>query len=180
MTTNSAGREYYPLRTVDVLAIGAFWFMLGIISAVGRQLDPRIPGLSSPVVEAVVRATYVEYALWAVLTLVIMWLTTRYSIEGGRRIGRILIFVALGMIAWKLMTGRWPWEPKQSTRAQAMVRARKLLGVSAAASREEILTAHKRLVAMVHPDRGGSNGQVHEANAARDLLLDELPHHLEP
>ncbi len=29
---------------------------------------------------------------------------------------------------------------------------------------------------MVHPDRGGTNAQVHEANAARDLLLDELPH----
>ena len=28
---------------------------------------------------------------------------------------------------------------------------------------------------MVHPDRGGTNEQVHEANAARDLLLDELP-----
>ena len=27
---------------------------------------------------------------------------------------------------------------------------------------------------------GGSNGQVHEANAARDLLLDELPYHPEP
>ena len=38
---------------------------------------------------------------------------------------------------------------------------------------------HKRLIAMVHPDRGGTDGQVHEANAARDLLLDELPHQLE-
>ena len=28
---------------------------------------------------------------------------------------------------------------------------------------------------MVHPDRGGTAEQVHEANAARDLLLDELP-----
>jgi hypothetical protein len=28
---------------------------------------------------------------------------------------------------------------------------------------------------MVHPDRGGSNSQVHEANAARDILLGELP-----
>jgi hypothetical protein len=28
---------------------------------------------------------------------------------------------------------------------------------------------------MVHPDRGGTNDKVHEANAARDLLLDELP-----
>ena len=93
---------------------------------------------------------------------------------------RILIFAAIGVLAWKLITGRWPWERKVATRAQAVFRARKLLGVSAAASREEILTAHRRLVTMVHPDRGGSNGQVHEANAARDLLLDELPHHLEP
>jgi len=92
---------------------------------------------------------------------------------------RILFFAALGVLAWRLVTGRWPWERKIATRAQAVFRARKLLGVSAAASREEILVAHKRLVTMVHPDRGGSNGQVHEANAARDLLLDELPHHLE-
>ena len=92
---------------------------------------------------------------------------------------RILFFAALGVMAWKLVTGRWPWERKTSTRAQAVFRARKLLGVSAAASREEILTAHRRLVTMVHPDRGGTDGQVHEANAARDLLLDELPHQLE-
>jgi len=92
---------------------------------------------------------------------------------------RLLLFAAIGVLGWKLVTGRWPWEPKRTTRAQALFRARKLLGVSAAASREDILTAHKRLVTMVHPDRGGSNGQVHEANAARDLLLDELPHHLE-
>ena len=93
---------------------------------------------------------------------------------------RILFFAAIGVLAWKLVTGRWPWERKAGTRAQAVFRARKLLGVSAAASREEIVTDHKRLVTMVHPDRGGSNGQVHEANAARDLLLDELPHQLEP
>jgi len=88
---------------------------------------------------------------------------------------RILFFLALGVLAWKAITGRWPWEPKRRTRALAVIRARKLLGVGAAASREEILSAHKRLVAIVHPDRGGSSEQVHEANAARDLLLDERP-----
>ncbi len=92
---------------------------------------------------------------------------------------RLLVLAGIVVLGWKLVTGRWPWEPKLSTRAQAVFRARRLLGVSAAASREEILAAHKRLVTMVHPDRGGSNDQVHEANAARDLLLDELPHHLE-
>lgn len=89
---------------------------------------------------------------------------------------RILFFVALGVLAWKVFTGRWPWEPKRTVRAQAVFRARKLLAVSQTASRDEILAAHKRLVAIVHPDRGGSGDQVHEANAARDLLLDELPY----
>lgn len=92
---------------------------------------------------------------------------------------RLLVFAAIGVIAWKLVTGRWPWEPKRAARAQAVIRARDLLGVSAAASRDDILAAHKRRLAMVHPDRGGTEGQVHEANAARDLLLDQLPHRQE-
>jgi curved DNA-binding protein CbpA len=57
-----------------------------------------------------------------------------------------------------------------------MSRARALLGVSPSASREEVIVAHRQLVALVHPDRGGSDAQVHEANAARDLLLERLPH----
>ena len=93
---------------------------------------------------------------------------------------KLVLLAVVVVLGWKLVTGRWPWEPKVSTRAQAVVRARKLLGLSVVASREDVLTAHKRLVTIVHPDRGGSNAQVHEANAARDLLLDELPPHLEP
>ena len=93
---------------------------------------------------------------------------------------KLLLIAALLVFGFKLLFGRWPWEPKVSARAQAVFRARKLLGVTAAASRDDILTAHKRLVTIVHPDRGGSNAQVHEANAARDLLLDEVPYQSEP
>ena len=89
--------------------------------------------------------------------------------------GKLLVLAAIAVLGWKLVTGRWPWQPKVSTRQQAVFRARKLLGVRANGNRQEIIEAHRRLVAMVHPDRGGTNEQVHEANAARDLLLDELP-----
>lgn len=91
--------------------------------------------------------------------------------------GRLIFFAVLAIVGWKMVTGRWPWEKRQSTRSQALFRARRLLGVSERAPREDIIAAHKRLLTMVHPDRGGSNDQVHEANAARDLLLDELPGH---
>jgi DnaJ homolog subfamily C member 19 len=87
----------------------------------------------------------------------------------------IAVIVSLGC---KLVFGRWPWDYLRPapTRTQAVFRARKLLAVSGSAGRAEIQEAHRRLLTMVHPDRGGSNAQVHEANAARDLLLDELPY----
>lgn len=88
---------------------------------------------------------------------------------------KFVILLGILLLFFRWITGRWPWQPKTSTRNQAIFRARRLLGIEARASREEIIAAHKRLVAMVHPDKGGSNDQVHEANAARDLLLDELP-----
>lgn len=94
----SSGREYYAIRGIDVLAIVAFWALLAVVSGVSRELDPRIPGLPSRVVSAVVMATYIEYALWALLTVPIWWMSSRYAIEEGRRVGRILLFVAAGVV----------------------------------------------------------------------------------
>jgi hypothetical protein len=88
-----------------------------------------------------------------------------------------LAAVALSIFCrWAI--GKWPWEllSPAPTRAQAVFRARKLLGVEAGAGREEIILAHRRLTTLVHPDKGGSNAAMQEANAARDLLLGELPH----
>ena len=88
---------------------------------------------------------------------------------------KFLIIIGFVILMYYWIFKRWPWQPKISTRQQAVFNARKTLGVERTAKRGEILAAHKRLVAMVHPDRGGSNAQVHEANAARDLLRNELP-----
>ena len=88
---------------------------------------------------------------------------------------RWLVIAGVILLMYRWIVGRWPWQARVSTRSQAIFRARRLLGVEANARRDDIVAAHKRLVAMVHPDKGGSNDQVHEANAARDLLLDELP-----
>ena len=50
----------------------------------------------------------------------------------------------------------------------------RLLGVPAGADAGAIRAAHRRLVADVHPDRGGSDEATRRANAARDLLLERL------
>ena len=89
---------------------------------------------------------------------------------------RFLIIAILLSVICRWALGRWPWDflkpaPSQS---QAVFRARKLLDVPADAGHAQIIEAHKRLVSQVHPDRGGTAAQVHEANAARDILIDQL------
>jgi len=89
---------------------------------------------------------------------------------------RIAILLLIVCLLFRWAFGQWPWEAVRGrpTRGQAVLKARKLLRVEKGASREQILAAHRRLIAVVHPDKGGSNSEVHDANAARDLLLGEL------
>ena len=49
--------------------------------------------------------------------------------------------------------------------------ARAILGVGAGADSDAVRAAHRRLVAAVHPDRGGSAELTQRINAARDVLL---------
>lgn len=51
--------------------------------------------------------------------------------------------------------------------------ARRLLGVSSDASLTDIRAAHRRLIARVHPDAGGSAELASRINAARDALIAE-------
>lgn len=53
-------------------------------------------------------------------------------------------------------------------------RARKILGVTESATRDEIVEAHRRLMQKNHPDRGGSEYIASEINQAKRVLLDLL------
>ncbi len=90
---------------------------------------------------------------------------------------KLLVIAAIISIGCRYALGKWPWEylSAKPTRPQAVLKARQLLALRHEASRSEILEAHRRLVATVHPDRGGTNEAVHEANDARDVLLADLP-----
>ena len=88
----------------EIVAILAFWAFLGVLTAAGLLVDPRVATLAA--MRAAARAelppglttvALAEYALWAALTLPIFWMTRRF---GGDRpmLGRILIFLAIGVV----------------------------------------------------------------------------------
>ena len=52
--------------------------------------------------------------------------------------------------------------------------ARRLLGVGENATVDEIRSAHRRLIARVHPDIGGSEELAGRVNLARDTLIAEM------
>ena len=91
---------------------------------------------------------------------------------------KFLMLLAVLSVLCRWALGKWPWDYLRPvpTRQQALFRARRLLNVSDRADHKEIREAHRRLSAMSHPDKGGSKDAMQELNAARDLLLNELPY----
>ena len=77
-----------------------------------------------------------------------------------------------------LMTGAlfWAaWRRRQlAATTMSPADARKLLGVDENASLSEIRDAHRRLIARVHPDSGGSAELANRVNVARDTLVAEM------
>jgi DnaJ homolog subfamily C member 19 len=80
----------------------------------------------------------------------------------------VLIAALLGAIyfAWKRVG--------KGSRAMTAAEAARLLEVPPTASAETIIAAHKRLIAKVHPDTGGSAELASRVNQARDILLRAL------
>ena len=96
----------------------------------------------------------------------IFLLGLRMMTTGKILIGAVLMSAAL---LWAAHRRRQLQPPA----AMPLSEARRLLGVSEAARVEEIRAAHRRLIARVHPDTGGSAELAEQVNTARDTLIAE-------
>jgi hypothetical protein len=85
--------------------------------------------------------------------------------------GRLLVGLPLmaGAALWGLYR-----RGRRASAAMPLLEARQLLGVDEMASLADIREAHRRLIARVHPDKGGSAELAHRVNLARDTLVDDM------
>lgn len=121
---------------------------------------------------------------WAVLT-------GRVARPAGRQIAALVLAVAGGLVAARgrllvggLMAGAgllWLTvrsRPVPAVRPVDDARCREaldLLGLGADADRAAVVEAHRRLIARLHPDVGGTEALARSINGARDYLLARLP-----
>lgn len=99
--------------------------------------------------------------------------------KGRPVIGALPLLASIGYAAWR-MKGNASGSakaagngtrPHQGATDEAVVEAYALLGLGRDADADAIRAAHRRLIAAVHPDRGGTEALAAKINAARDLLL---------
>jgi signal transduction histidine kinase len=99
-------RNPLRLRPIEIIGIVAGWTAMGALAAAGRVLDPRVPVLSSEVNSAIIAISFIEYAIWALLTVPIVWVATRVDATDESRIRRRVALVVLGLgIAVAVDTG---------------------------------------------------------------------------
>jgi hypothetical protein len=101
------------------------------------------------------------------ISIAVFLLGLRLLTTGKVATGAVLIAGAMLYAGWR--RGRF-----SGPAAMPLEDARRLLGVSADADLAEIRAAHRRLIARVHPDAGGSEELARRINAARDALIADL------
>ncbi len=129
----------------------------------------------------------VGLAGWLIWTGKLQRMTTKDGMAlGAALVGAVLAAKGKPVIGAPLLLGAALFFAKQGKSANSrprkpvekapaprddIIQASALLGITPDAGANAIRAAHRRLIASVHPDRGGTEALAAQINAARDLLL---------
>jgi DnaJ homolog subfamily C member 19 len=83
---------------------------------------------------------------------------------------KFILFAALLVAVFLFVSGQL----KSGRNRLSLAEARDVLGLPVDADAAAVRAAHRRIVALVHPDKGGSAELTARVNAARDALLTAL------
>ena len=94
---SSVSGQPLRLRPIEIIGIVAAWGFVALLAAAGRIVDPRGPLLSSDLNRALIVLSFIEYAIWALLTFPIVWVATRMDATDDSRTRRRIALVVLGL-----------------------------------------------------------------------------------
>ena len=158
--------------------------LLGLIAAVAFVVLFRLLWLSVRPSRATTIITLASVTLVVALVALaatgrLHWLAAAFAavLPFLRRSSILLVrfFPLLGRLFTAFRQRQGAHHGGSAGRAQAGAMSRrealKVLGLGANASRQEIIDAHRRLMAKNHPDKGGSNYIAQQLNEAKRTLL---------
>ncbi len=100
------------------------------------------------------------------------------ALRGALPLGIPIGLFGLGMLGIAINApgqgGSQRQAPSSPGGSMSLDEAREILGVTAAATREDIRHAHRQLMKKLHPDTGGSAALARQVQEARDVLLAAL------
>ena len=108
------------------------------------------------------------------LAVLVAVLGTALAANGKVAIGGVML---TGAMAFMLVRPRQPKKQPPPLTDAAVRDARALLGLGPDADAAAVRAAHRRLIALYHPDKGGTAALSAQINDARDLLLRHLAAH---
>jgi two-component sensor histidine kinase len=95
--TNPERETSAVLGRRELALVFAFWTFFAVLTAANRALDPRGQGFRSTVSWAWVLLAFVESYLWALLTPLIFWMASRFSVREGSRTASVLLYLLAGV-----------------------------------------------------------------------------------
>ena len=98
-----------PLSRTEIVLIFAFWTFVALLTAANGALDPRGRAMQSPLLSPPVVLGFVQAGIWAVLTPLIFWMTSRLTIERANAVARVALLLAIGIVAAMLVDSVLAW-----------------------------------------------------------------------
>ncbi len=94
VTNGPPTAEPLAFRRVDMLLIFGFWTLIALLTAANTLLDPRGRSLFTAAPFAL---AFTSSYLWALLTPLIFWMVSRFALERGNWVSRLLLFFVVGI-----------------------------------------------------------------------------------
>jgi two-component system LytT family sensor kinase len=98
MSSTAEERVRWSLKPRELFLIFLFWTSLAALSSVNRILDRPEWGFRVISPAGPIAVSFIESTIWAAMTVLIFWLSNRFSLEQSRWLVRVPLLLLIGVV----------------------------------------------------------------------------------